>query len=1009
MSVDNGKQTLRFNTDTPNNVVTYERSEQESITGAKGDSGGGGDCVNKDDQRCNYWPCHDDDVFSDMDACSGCECSNCLYRGRCSHSVSDAAGDRTIGRYAQHQHNTPGGKILLSMNKLQKHLSRMGSFDAQEWLEKNKRFNRNGSYRIFNKSEVKQKKLAVEHFKTTYQLEFRDYGEIVRKATRAAQKSSRKNNGGHNSTRAGGDENQRQRSRSQSNGTMEIDASEDQVIDHSFDRMSQSISSVQGVPAAGKPSDRPIQPRKEPDCICCCDAYPYPHPNHEFNLQHSTKNSVSAIKKSKRQTRSLPKHVELTGCYPGGIPGNDILDRAEYSRQIDADINANVAVAREENNEGKHLTAPVQANISDPSVQIPNGLTRAREYLQSANGQKQINNVQYYTGESQGSFLRKQIPSAPAFIHTNDRGLSYASPTNPHGGIHTSRWTSDFNEALPINNKQPVGRAPIQGLRWADPVNLVERNFEPKTAISWTYPVKKRQNTQPHRKSSHVEVVYMQPSVRVENHIAQPLTGFNSTTYEDKSSLYLNTSNSLELSQPQANNAAKNRSSRGQEQKERQHPVRYRSHSSKAALTEELTKSQRISQFLEDVSRQLPITTASMKTSNPSTHRPHATESSVSATGQPSDDAKGLSKYPTYERTPTRSLDNEYQIMVVREPRPREMLRSPTKNQLVKSFTDMNYRTSPNTLPPKSASHYRSPKSSSSVITIPASSTPRLSEKTRSIMAKYNGSEHAYSDGQPTLQSSLHRLIGGPHVNNSASTSNIVTIEEFTQKRSSNVSAATQAMIKDVKAKSERLASRLLGDSGQDNKGVSTCTNNKHQAEKESTECVDDKIHDSNTNINTVPTSAEVSSEHLTSQSNHKNAQDLGHESHPKSNRKGEKGTRDGRGESIGGNGDARSFQKERGPHITQKSPVDEIPTKDSTQEQSNVIAAEDTKIESWSKLFTDTWSKIPQSRQSDEKDRIELESLMERLNSMSTELNSINQQLKKDVLQIPKALKVKP
>ena len=91
----------------------------------------------------------------------------------------------------------------------------------------------------------------MEHFKTTYQLEFRDYGEIVRKATRAAQKSSRKNNGGHNSTRAGGDENQRQRSRSQSNGTMEIDASEDQVIDHSFDRMSQSISSVQGVPAAG--------------------------------------------------------------------------------------------------------------------------------------------------------------------------------------------------------------------------------------------------------------------------------------------------------------------------------------------------------------------------------------------------------------------------------------------------------------------------------------------------------------------------------------------------------------------------------------------------------------------------------------------------------------------------------------------------------------------------------------------------------------------------------------
>ena len=64
-----------------------------------GDSGGGGDCVNKDDQRCNYWPCHDDDVFSDMDACSGCECSNCLYRGRCSHSGYHTIPNNTIENF----------------------------------------------------------------------------------------------------------------------------------------------------------------------------------------------------------------------------------------------------------------------------------------------------------------------------------------------------------------------------------------------------------------------------------------------------------------------------------------------------------------------------------------------------------------------------------------------------------------------------------------------------------------------------------------------------------------------------------------------------------------------------------------------------------------------------------------------------------------------------------------------------------------------------------------------
>ena len=58
-------------------------------------------------------------------------------------------------------------------------------------------------------------------------------------------------------------------------------------------------------------------------------------------------------------------------------------------------------------------------------------------------------------------------------------------------------------------------------------------------------------------------------------------------------------------------------------------------------------------------------------------------------------------------------------------------------------------------------------------------------------------------------------------------------------------------------------------------------------------------------------------------------------------------------------------------------------------------------KGESWTKLLTETLSRIPQTKRGEAKDKVELESLMQRLNSMSTELNSINQQLKKDVLQI--------
>ena len=44
--------------------------------------------------------------------------------------------------------------MSVNVNKLQKHLNRLGNFDAQDWLEKNKRMHRNGTYRFYNKSEV---------------------------------------------------------------------------------------------------------------------------------------------------------------------------------------------------------------------------------------------------------------------------------------------------------------------------------------------------------------------------------------------------------------------------------------------------------------------------------------------------------------------------------------------------------------------------------------------------------------------------------------------------------------------------------------------------------------------------------------------------------------------------------------------------------------------------------------------------------------------------------------
>ena len=239
--------------------------------------------------------------------------------------------------------------------------------------------------------------------------------------------------------------------------------------------------------------------------------------------------------------------------------------------------------------------------------------------------------------------------------------------------------------------------------------------------------------------------------------------------------------------------------------------MRYRSHSSKAAISEEITKSQRISQFLEDVNRQLPNTMSSAKSSNPNTHRGGTQSSSGHGPNQGANNNKNMLKYPTYERQATRSLDNEHQVVVVKENNSSNKNRDYSNNlHAVNSFGDTANTSTMSQRTNKSRA-FPSPNSNSSVMTIKASATPRLSEKTRNILAKYTepAPRSNGTNSQSTYQTALKRAIAANTQNNtSALTSNLVSFEEFTQKRP-GVSEATQAMIKEVKAKSEKLTSRL--------------------------------------------------------------------------------------------------------------------------------------------------------------------------------------------------------
>lgn len=400
-----------------------------------------------------------------------------------------------------------------------------------------------------------------------------------------------------------------------------------------------------------------------------------------------------------------------------------------------------------------------------------------------------------------------------------------------------------------------------------------------------------------------------------------------------------------------------------------------------------MIKSQRISQFLEDVNRQMPVATMNnMKTSVPNTHRPQLVQNSRQISDSNKSSPKTMSKYPTYERTPSRSMDTEHQIMVIREnkvPSPVTAMGPAGDTGFMKPATAAavaSYR--------KSATNYRSPKSSSSVLTIAASSTPRLSEKTKTIMAKYSSGESGRGEGQSTYHAALKRAIVGAQNPNASITANMVTIEEFNQRRSS--SEATQALIKEVKAKSEKLASRVqLNSSADSMKQESSVPRvSSTSMDKEPQTLTEPQTLDSNLSASLSHLEITEDSQSHVKQNQVKEVLREMKEKKARSSRK-EK-------ESVGGNGDARSAR------------VNEVPTKDSESSEPVPINTQSPEqIENWSKLFSETWSKIPQSKESDEKDKVELESLMDRLNSMSSELNSINQQLKKDVLQIPKAIKV--
>ena len=102
---------------------------------------------------------------------SGCECMGHANSPRMA-AMGDAAASNTAGEHnrRRQQHNQPQSMMSerSKLKEMQHKMMTCSTFDAQEWLEKKKRLNRCGTYKFYNKSEVKMGHVTlywVDNFK----------------------------------------------------------------------------------------------------------------------------------------------------------------------------------------------------------------------------------------------------------------------------------------------------------------------------------------------------------------------------------------------------------------------------------------------------------------------------------------------------------------------------------------------------------------------------------------------------------------------------------------------------------------------------------------------------------------------------------------------------------------------------------------------------------------------------------------------------------------------------
>ena len=223
--------------------------------------------------------------------------------------------------------------------------------------------------------------------------------------------------------------------------------------------------------------------------------------------------------------------------------------------------------------------------------------------------------------------------------------------------------------------------------------------------------------------------------------------------------------------------------------------MRYRSTTPRFLIKDEMTKSQQISQFLEDVKKQLP---PSQKHTNSTRSADSPTPRNIVIVNNSRDKdveshATVTSKYPTYDRQGAKSLDKEYQIIIVNESNGTYSAAKlqPTATYLGETQTITNHVGSRQSLSSRSPKEVRRCSTEGN----------RLGTMRHPSLPKYPADTRDKAGN--SVSKAVRQSIAGR-----GGTSNIVSFEEFNQRRA-NISEATQSMIKDVIAKSEKLTSKL--------------------------------------------------------------------------------------------------------------------------------------------------------------------------------------------------------